>query len=1236
MGISRRMLAVLMAVIVGIGCNIPTIYAYNDCAATLTFIENKSDFNPNALREGNVRVSFITKGEYVKNELNSEYAVKLTMDYVSNGSLLWTSFCGFICNPRVAIDAENDYITMKVNIAQADSEKHFYLMDNNSEKAYIPISEYFTENDYGKWTQVAIPLSDFYAKNMNLSREKLFSVGIAWVRTSATTKTNSTPAEEIYITDMKLCSMETPYAYISDYNTGKLVLEWNKVDKAQGYRIYFNDELIGETELTQYSADAQYTGGEIKFSVCAVDAYGNESVPSYIDVAKLNINSGERVAYIIHDDNLPTAGYFYCWPNSQQPSSGKYISYSTQSDAYSGEKSQKITFPPGLKWGSFSFNYGYVMDFTEFLNKTSLTLRLKTYAVGNELTLRLADSLGNEIDLGQISYNGSGQWEKVKLPLNGSATDDFLWSSVKSVQLVYTGANRLTSLDVLVDLVQLEYNSSDYFVVSEDENPGVLNPNTTYYAICEAADESQSMYAVYYDKDGRMKKVTRGNRLGNIFIAVIRTDSTLNENDKIKFVSVKNTLEPMYKAGVILPEYTKDLDLNTGKWYSYIQPDYSKIAGTALDMSAYLDAPAGKHGFIECDGDNFVFEDGTVADFWGVNLVGQANFLQKSEIDTLVEALAVAGVNLVRVHHLDADYYSPNIFGSDKNSVTLDKNQMDKFNYLWYKLKEKGIYIMPSLLCGRKVTASMGITDASSIDSGMKIEGMFDETLIQMQKDYARALLTYENPYTGTTLATDPASVMFEIHNECNITRYGEYQTYAINSSYYYNQFTSMFTGWLLEKYGTRNNIASAWGEKVASSGNIDFPYSYLSKGYTAAHIKDCRLFLDYVAKKYHNEMISYVKDELGVKVPVAGTNNSSSNNLGDVYENASYDYMDRHQYWSHPTNGYSVEAGLVTAYPGMVLKATNANPFYMLAKNTVFGRPTLISEWQSGLPSAYSGEIQMIAASVFAYQGYSSCQFDFLNGPMISENKMGDVFGILGNPLRYGALPAAAAAYYTTDEAQSGYWMACDEDKAMDYTQQSASFEPLAFMIGKCGWDMESVTGVKAQSSSDFLSRLYQAKRSGIYESSTGELCWNTNDSIYTINSPYVRCASGFIKGKEISLGEVDINVGNDFASVSITTPQLCEISNADTLLVTALARGENTGYKTDASATTVTNAGTAPIILEQVEGCVKIDGEYDVYVLSSSGERKRKANSYMENGKTVLEMGISDRTMHYEFVRK
>lgn len=1215
--------------------NIPVV-AGNTNSLIMTYIEDSSAFNEWARRENLSNVGFITEGKYELDVLNTQKCANLIMKYVENDTLLWLSYCGFTTNPRLNVKDINSFIRMKIYIKEYNSELHFFIQDENGQKSYLPVVNYIQSNSFGNWAQVEIPILDFYDNNTMLDRTVISMLGIAWKRTSATNKTSSSEDESIYVTDLKVISMPSLYAKTESISENKVKISWNKQENCEKYNIYKNGILVAQTEDTFYTDEEfdvnTFESYEISFS----DFYGNESMKSNKIENEFLFSQKTNVLFSVYDDLSPNSAYYFCWPNESSTSNGKYITLGTSSDSYKGATSLSFSFPAYLTYGGFCLRYSSYKDFSSYVQNGIFSFYVKTTDISDEISVEISDRNENSINLGTVITQGLGKWEKISFVLRNYSDADFLWDSIKDINLIYKGLKRTSSLDMLVDFIHIEEVPSDFKIFSTDENPYVVSPNTSYYIMCESENENASLYVAYYDENNRLIGVSKGKNNNGTMYALILSDNEIT-NKNIRLMCLEDSLEPIYKSYSLLCKNTYDLSLNTGKWYRYEQPDYKSLSKTALDASFLLDAPAGKHGFVKTQDGRFVFEDGTNANFWGTNVVGKSNFLKKEDIDVLAQAIAASGFNVVRVHHLDASYYSPNIFGSDKDSTTLDEEQMDKFNYLWYKLKEKGIYIIPSLLCSRVVTEDMGIQEAESINAGMKIEGMFDEDLIALQKKYAKDLLTYKNPYTNTTLATDAATVMFEVHNECNITRYGENSNYSITSDYYYDEFCSLFTDFLLDKYSTRENIELEWGENVSDNSDIEFEANYLSRGYSDAHIKDCREFLNYIAKNYHTQMMSYLKDELGVKVPLAGTNNASSDNLGDVYENAFYDYMDRHSYWSHPNGTYSFEKGLYTSYPSSILDAANYNIYSELSKNNVYGKPMLVSEWQAGLPNRYISEIQMISAAIFKYQGFSSCEFDFLNGDLPTENKITTTLDIMANPVSFGMVPAASVAYHNISEAQNGYYVNYTEDDAYDISKQKVELDNMGFMIGKYGLSFSDVTKANAQNDADFLAKLDNARQSGIYQSSTNELLWNRNDRFFTVNNPYVNSVSGFIKGKLIELDYMKVDVGNDFASVSLTPCNQNTLYDAPSLLLTVGARCMNTGYKTDSDARVVVNAGEAPILVEQVEGKIYVEGDnFKVYVLSSSGERLKEADIETKDGYTVLNMTILDKTMHYEFVRE
>jgi hypothetical protein len=123
------------------------------------------------------------------------------------------------------------------------------------------------------------------------------------------------------------------------------------------------------------------------------------------------------------------------------------------------------------------------------------------------------------------------------------------------------------------------------------------------------------------------------------------------------------------------PKPEKTVQTDTQGWFD-LSSGSSSIQGTALDMSARLDAPAGKHGAVTVQGDQIFFEDGIPARFWGTRLAGDWESWDKEQMEKAGNELASQGNNLVLVKF------------SEANDLTGLKNMSS----LVEALKSKGIY----------------------------------------------------------------------------------------------------------------------------------------------------------------------------------------------------------------------------------------------------------------------------------------------------------------------------------------------------------------------------------------------------------------------------------------------------------------------------------------------------------------------------------------------------------------
>lgn len=229
---------------------------------------------------------------------------------------------------------------------------------------------------------------------------------------------------------------------------------------------------------------------------------------------------------------------------------------------------------------------------------------------------------------------------------------------------------------------------------------------------------------------------------------------------------------------------------------SYDGPD------NASSVAHFLEAPAGKHGFIRVKDDHFVTDAGPIR-FHATNLTGPANFPSHADADKLAERLARFGINCVRLHYMDALYGNfmtnkvPGIFGGDpRTHRTLDPQRMDCLDYLVAALKKRGVYVDINLLVARP------LRDTAS------------------QKAYARELLTHVNSYTGLAYTDDPCVAFIEIKNENGLV-YSYYRGHLDNPS---QGFRQQWNAWLAKRYLTSEALRQAWQWNVAPLSGEQIP----------------------------------------------------------------------------------------------------------------------------------------------------------------------------------------------------------------------------------------------------------------------------------------------------------------------------------------------------------------------------------------------------------------------------
>lgn len=403
-----------------------------------------------------------------------------------------------------------------------------------------------------------------------------------------------------------------------------------------------------------------------------------------------------------------------------------------------------------------------------------------------------------------------------------------------------------------------------------------------------------------------------------------------------------------------------------------------------LNFEHLLDAPAGKHGFVQSRNGHLYFEDGTRARFFGFNIATRSNTPDHATAEKIAERFASMGVNFIRMHAADAPISDePATWSSCREAPLLDYDSgssrrfhpvgLDRFDYLFAKLKEKGIYIHFDLLVAREFVDGDELDYPGGFGATLKRYPMYNERLIELQKEYAREFLTHVNPYTGLAYVDDPAIITVQMNNEESAIKGDMGADMTDQMKPYRDEVQKRFNHFLLAKYETRERMAKAWthdgvcalkdyedpgkGTVEAVMGDFHQPANDPMGQWDAdcgpARYSDFMEFGIQMNRDFYQDMKDFLID-LGIRVPIAASNLVGG--AADVYGHTVGDVMENNSYFNHPLlpvndRNYMVfgpteyvSTNPLTIQRGVGSMATTLVNFASLA--AVEGKPFIITEW--------------------------------------------------------------------------------------------------------------------------------------------------------------------------------------------------------------------------------------------------------------------------------------------------
>jgi|GEM_PF-3059980 len=391
-----------------------------------------------------------------------------------------------------------------------------------------------------------------------------------------------------------------------------------------------------------------------------------------------------------------------------------------------------------------------------------------------------------------------------------------------------------------------------------------------------------------------------------------------------------------------------------------------------VDVSAsLLEAPAGKHGFLQVRDGRFYFEDGTgPVRLSGVTLVHGSKFPSRAEAGVLAGRIAAMGCNLVRFHHID--YFKPGFGFFDRghfetSTAGFDAELMDRMDYLIHQLKLRGVYVHMDALTARKFGPGDGVPAHDKLTFGLKGTAYLHENTILMekQKQFLTALWTHHNPHTGLEYRNDPVFATTEIVNENDLFTHGSLDHHFPEP--YRTEMRKMFADWC-----ERNGHGGQWT-------------------YASAPKEIAGLFCMDLMRDYYRKMHSHLRG-IGVRIPISGTN-WNPGSLGVFAAQREMDYTADHPYGTD--DYYRREPGGEQSRAGL------------LSLSKMKGKPLVHNEWNvvnvTGITRAATFLYQMALMGAAGHDG----SYLFALFHHSTDFNAGDI-----NTLNIGSDPAMRALY--------------------------------------------------------------------------------------------------------------------------------------------------------------------------------------------------------------------------------
>lgn len=418
-----------------------------------------------------------------------------------------------------------------------------------------------------------------------------------------------------------------------------------------------------------------------------------------------------------------------------------------------------------------------------------------------------------------------------------------------------------------------------------------------------------------------------------------------------------------------------------GEWKAVDMSHVQVQEGSALDLSALVDKPAGKHGRVMIgEGGDLVFAD---APGQPVRMLGFNGFpsgiwkepdgeVFRSNVKLFAEAARRQGYSLFRVHGL----LDRTLCEGATEDMSIQPDKLDRWDFLLSQLKREGIYC-------HLVIFSFGLYERSAQRETTFAERDKHKLQLYLGGEWERkrfrygveTVLNHVNPYTGLAWKDDPAVAFVEFYNEqeLGLDRMGKAISDFPDAKAYLER---EWQKWLCARHSTLLPPALAAELKGKSLGAAPLP-SFNDR--TSELANEFALFRMHVSAECAKWCERVVRD---TGYEGLTTQYNASKKIGDSAVRWEVSQVvDMHAYYRHPIGGWGTAGNTVKQDSSL---ADSAGYWRSANSTRLSGRPFIVSEFNHCFWNPYQHECGLVFGAYSALQGFSALEIH--SGPVTLE----------------------------------------------------------------------------------------------------------------------------------------------------------------------------------------------------------------------------------------------------------